>query len=207
MPIARWPRVSHQTNRPVTERPESTEKQEPEWKPDTRKPAIAGAAAGIVGLTALLAIGQIGDSEGRVLIEGTLPTTRFLLSSLITASATILALMLTVMSFTRSSDRQLSDNFFAHIRSIAFYDTLAFVGAVLFLLILSVPLEHGQNVPPTAYDILYYAMVVASCLLAGTVVTIVVRLYQAVDEMIVAIGIGKADHPLIADAGEDREHE
>lgn len=193
----------------MTDRQDNGDKQnsEPEWNPDTRKPAVAGAAAALVGLGALLAIGQIGDSEGRVLIEGTLPTTRFLLSSLITASATILALMLTVMSFTRSSDRRLSDNFFAYIRSIAFYDTLAFVGAVLFLLILSVPLEHGQNVPPTAYDLLYYAMIVASCLLAGTVVTIVVSLYQAVDEMIVAIGIGKDDHPLIADTGDRDEPE
>ncbi|REJ82717.1 MAG: hypothetical protein DWQ36_20030 [Acidobacteria bacterium] len=168
-----------------------------EWRPDFTLPAITGSTAAVIGVGALVALGGISDWKGLALLEATLPTTRFLCAALITSSATILALMLTILSLGAGSEVKLNRGFYRSIRRIARLDTVAFVGAVLFLLLISIPLVEGDNVPTGWYDIVYYVTIGISCLLAGLVVTIVTMLYQAIDAAIVVLGYGAGDHPLL----------
>lgn len=171
---------------------------EKSWRMNYRIPIITGSGAAAIGVGTLVALGGINDWQGYSVLQSTLPTTRFLCSALITSSATILALMLTILSLGTTSDVPLSKGFYAQIRRVARLDTIAFVGAVLFLLTISVPLSESENVPTQWYDIIYYLNVAISCALAGLVVAIVTMLYQAIDAAIVALGIGDEEHPLIA---------
>lgn len=73
---------------------------------DGRAPRFIGAKWALAGgaFTALFAVGvmslvgRVGDYQARRLLEATIPTIRFLSSSVMTASATVLALMLTMLA-------------------------------------------------------------------------------------------------------------
>jgi hypothetical protein len=74
---------------------------------DKWRPLIGGAITATVSLGVTLALGARGDAEALRLVESMVPTLRFLASSLITACATILALMLTVLGLSLDSDHRL----------------------------------------------------------------------------------------------------
>lgn len=176
------------------------------WRLNYRIPIGTGSAAALIGLGTLIGLGGISDWKGLQILQSTLPTIRFLCSALITSSATILALMLTILSLGTSSQVPLNRDFYGQIRRIARLDTVAFVGAVLFLLAISVPFSESEKVPTQWYDLIYYAVVGMSCALAGLVVAIVTMLYQAIDAAIVALGIGDHEHPLVAQQSSTEEN-
>jgi hypothetical protein len=104
-----------------------------------------------------------------------------------TASATTLALMLTLLSMGAGVEQRLRESHYRRIKHIALADASVFVGATLFLLMLNVPLEASSGsteVPVRLYDTVYHATLVVSSLLGGTLVAIVMMIYSAVTDMV-----------------------
>lgn len=165
--------------------------------------AVVGAVlAAVIASGGAYAIGNLGGIEAIGLIQSTLPTSRFLASALMTSSATILALMLTLLSLSSGADSQLRPIHYRRVRIIALVDTAAFVAATIFLLLLNIPVEETENVPADWYVTLYYMMLGASAALGGLLICIVLMLYHTVRDVIHTVSGGE-EGPLVADEDSD----
>ncbi len=167
-----------------------------------RGPLIGGGvAAGVAGV-GVWGLGAGSGGEMKLLIESMLPSTRFLCSSVMTATATILSLMLTMLGFTSATDRDLTPEFYGHIRNIALADAVVFSAATLLLLCVSVPINESDKVPVHWFAGIYYFTLFATALIGGALISIVLMLYRAVAG-IIAIFHPELTSRLVADAGED----
>lgn len=172
-----------------------------------RKPLIGGVLAAAACLAGTLALGNPGDYQARQLLEATLPTLRFLCSAMITASATVLALMLTLLGLSFSTEHRLSGDHYRRIRRIARYDSIALVGALLFLVMLTMPVAESENFPTGWFEGLYYGVLGTASLLAGWLSAIVFMLYDTISAIVEVSGLGREDHPLVAGEPESRSAE
>lgn len=158
---------------------------------DRWRPLIGGAVTAVVCLGVTLALSSQGDAQALHLLESTVPTLRFLASTALTASATILALMLTVLGLSLDSEPRLVEDHYERIRRIAYWATWGFLAGLLFLLLLTVPLYESKAIPPRWYSIIYYSLMSLGSLLAGLVATVVLMLYNTLSDMIDAVGLGR----------------
>lgn len=170
----------------------------------SRGPLIGGVVTGLLALFTLWTVGRIGGYEAQRLLEGTLPTVRFMSSTTATASATIMALMLTMLSLTIGHDTEFREAHFERIRRIALYSTICLVSSILVLLILVVPLESSDEVSGTWYTVVYYVILGAASMLGGLIVAIMLMLYNAVVG-IVQLEMPEVESFLVTDEDEDEE--
>lgn len=171
--------------------------------------SIVGLVTAGIAFGGAYSLGRVSGFEALVLMEATLPTTRFLASSTLTASATILALMLTLLSFSHSTDFRLSQMHYRRVRVIALTVTVGFVMAILFLLLLNVPLNETDRLPTQWYVTLYYGVLVTASVLAGIIISVVLMLYLTVRDMTKAlVEVEHADWLIHHDVeeGEDDEN-
>ena len=175
-----------------------TEGEGHQLRSDLRVALIGGGVAALVLVVIRLTVGGLNGWEAKSLLDAALPTIRFLCSSLMTAAATTLALMLTLLSLSSGSDREIKRAHFERIRLIAFVDVVAFIGATLLLSMLVVPFSEASDIQMGWYEAIYYVVTVSSALLSGLVVAVMLLLYTAVRDMIDTIGPSDAS-PLLVD--------
>lgn len=169
------------------------------WKRDAAIAGGAGAAAALcVGLAAFF-MGSIGGLEARTLLESIVPTSRLLCSTVMGVTATILALMLTLLSFGSNIDRDLADEHFCRVKTIALYDALAFAFAAMLFLLHCVPVQESQDIPSWWYPTVYYFVLSSSAVITGAVVAIVLLLYLAVRDFVQIVSSDDSEHDLVSD--------
>lgn len=169
---------------------------EPDIAVDLRKALLGGALAVLIAIAGSTVVGNLYGAEGRFLLEAMLPTTRFLCSAMMTATATILALMLTILSLSSSSSNQIHSSHYKRIQQIALLDMLAFVGATFLLLVLNIPLEESDSISTEWYNTSYYVILIYSSVLGGMLISIVMMLHAAIRDMISVVGLQNEEHPL-----------
>lgn len=174
---------------------------------DLRQALAGGAVTALVMVAVVVFVGAVGSGKAKHLLEATLPTIRFLSSSVMTASATTLALMLTLLSLSAGIDQTLKREHYERIRQIALVDVIAFVAATVLLVTLIVPFGENIEVPYTWYATIYYIVTIASALLGGLLVAVVIMLYAAIRQFIEVIRADGSDHPLLADEGAEEAEE
>lgn len=164
---------------------------------DLRKAVFGGVLGMLVSFFGAWAVGRVHGAEGIVLLEAMLPTTRFLCSAVMTASATILALMLTLLGLSTEASKSIQPGHYKRVWQIALIDTIGFVAATLLLLLLNVPVEESESIASPWFARFYYAILVFSSLLGGLLIAVVLMLYDAVRDMIQAVGLEREDHPIL----------
>lgn len=169
---------------------------------DMRKPLLGGVLAVFISLAGAWMVGRLHGAEGLLLLQAMLPTTRFLCSSVMTATATILALMLTLLGLSTSAASQIHPSHYKRVQQIALLDMIAFVGATLFLLALNIPVEESDSLTTDWYNYAYYSVLVYSSVLGGVLISIVLMLYAAIRDMISVVALQREDHPLYQGAPE-----
>ncbi|MEE4350034.1 MAG: hypothetical protein V2J26_07385 [Pacificimonas sp.] len=130
-----------------------------------------------VGAGARLAIGSVYGSGNAIDLIGTLADSGLYLGSAVaTASATMLALMLTVLGLAEDRDDEFGESLYQKIFRVAKLSTASLLGALVLLLALTLPMSDLDGVPTSWFAIVYnvlYAIVVLACaLLAATVLTL-----------------------------------
>jgi uncharacterized integral membrane protein len=153
------------------------------------KRALAGGVlAAVIAVAGQWFIGQIySGAEARRLIEAMVPSSRAVGSSVVTASGTILALMLTMLSLTSQAKTSFDSIFYKRIERIGLLSTIALVAGILLLLFLSVPLQESKNVPNSWYRGVYYVLVALTAGIAGLQVGIVLMLLNAMSSLIAVL--------------------
>lgn len=183
-------RSSPSGNRQDTSQQEQREQEQ--FALDSRRVALAGVAAAALVLLGLLVINMTSGSDARQLLDGLLPVIRSLSGGIMTATTTILALMLTMLSMTNSSvDARFNSTFYARIRQLALADTVVFVAGVMLLMATSLPLTDARlaNIPESFYQYIYIGLMVGAALVTGGIVAVTLLLYNAI------AGVMRAMHP------------
>lgn len=162
------------------------------------KRALAGGiiAAVITGTGAFL-LGNISGYEAKDLIQTSLPGINTLCNTIVLASATILALLLTLLSISSATESKLKEVHYLQVLRIAKIDTTVFIVALITFQILNIPLTEADNVPNSWYTNIYYITLGLSSLLSGALISVVLMLYNAVVNIIKIVGLKQSDNPLI----------
>lgn len=145
-----------------------------------RVSALAGGGvAAAFFVTTLFLLGGLGAYEAISILEATLPTIRFLCSSAIAASATVLALMLALLGLTQRTDPSFQAQHFSRIRQIAGLCVTAMIVAIGLLVFMCVPIGESEELSRW-YEVIYYATFVIASGLGGLLVAISLLLRKAV---------------------------
>lgn len=173
---------------------------------DLRGPLTGGFIAALVAGLGVLAVGQLSGFEARGLLEAMLPSVRFLSSALMTASATIMALMLTLLSLSHNAQSKLEARHYVRIERVAMMSSIELIGATLLLMLLSIPItENGPEIPSIYFQVLYYAVLIASALLGGFLCTIVLVLQKAIHGLIYILSPSHSSTIAFEGEGDERK--
>lgn len=163
---------------------------------DTGQALVGGGVAAAVAALAVGTTGVASDAEARVLLESIMPTIRFLTSAVITASATIMALMLTILSLSRGADQRFRGTHYERVEQVGSWSAWAIVGGTLLLLVLSIPMGESE-VLSRWYQTLYYVTVIAASLLGGLQVAVILMLRKTIQGLVSALHPGRDSSPLL----------
>ncbi|MEZ5225944.1 MAG: hypothetical protein R2710_04530 [Acidimicrobiales bacterium] len=73
---------------------------------DLRLALLGGVVAALVGFAGMAIVGTANSFQAQRLLDAVLPTVRFAASAYVAGGATVLALMLTLLTFSISHDRE-----------------------------------------------------------------------------------------------------
>jgi hypothetical protein len=157
----------------------------------------------ITGIGAFI-LGNLSGYEAKVLIKSSLPGINTLCNTIVLASATILALLLTLLSVSSGSKSKLKDDHYTQVLRIAKIDTAVFIVAMICFQLFNLPITEADDVPSTWYATIYYITLGMSAILSGALISVVIMLYNAVVNIIKIVGLGITDHPLIYSDDDDK---
>ncbi|MEZ5379564.1 MAG: hypothetical protein R2733_23890 [Acidimicrobiales bacterium] len=195
------------TRSPTTTSSTSQEDELPEdreaRRDDLRLALLGGVVAALVGFAGMAIVGTANSFQAQRLLDAVLPTVRFAASAYVAGGATVLALMLTLLTFSISHDREFRAEHYVRIRQIAQLTVGVIVGSVMLLMFLSFPIGEA-DVERSWYLWVYYAVLLGGAITGGTFISIVLMLYYAVRELI-AVGQNpeQSDLVLALDEGDD----
>ncbi len=141
----------------------------------------------MVGFVGMAIVGTASSIEAKRLLDSVLPTARFAASSYIAGGATILALMLTLITFSISHDLEFRRSHYRRIRDIAALTTVVIVASVVFLMLLSFPIGEA-DASQGWYLWVYYGILLGSAAVGGVFISMILMLYYAVRGL---IGVGE----------------
>lgn len=154
-----------------------------ERRTDRTWAVAGGVAAAVVGFGAMTIVGTASSFEARRLLDAILPTVRFAASAYVAAGATILALMLTLITFSISHELEFRSSHYRRIRDIAALTTAVIALSVILLMFLSFPLDEADGAREW-YIWAYYTILFGSAVTGGLFVSTILMLYYAVRELI-----------------------
>ena len=142
-------------------------------------------------------LGELSGYEAKSLIKNSIAGVNTLCNTIALASATILALLLTILGVSSGSESKLKKDHYKNILLIARVDTIVFVSALISFLIFNLPVTESENVPEEWFSILYYTTLGISSVLSAAIIVVVLMLYNTLSSIIKIVGLGLKDHPLV----------
>ena len=141
------------------------------------KRSIYGGVATFLfmGLGAFL-LGNLSGYEAKVLIDTSLSGISMLCNTIVLGSATILALLLTLLGISSGVESKIKKVHYYQVLNIAKLDTLLFIGALLLFQFFNIPITESENLPTSWFAYIYWATLFFSSLLSGFMVTVILIL-------------------------------
>lgn len=158
---------------------------------------FGGFVAAIIVAVAVYLLGNISGYEAKELIKSSLPGINMLCNTVVLASATILALLLTLLGISSGTEAKLKKGHYRQVLFIAKLDTILFVTAIILFQIFNIPITEADNLPMDWYATLYWATLLTSSLLSGVLVSVILLLYLTLNNIIQIVGLGNTDHEMI----------
>ena len=145
----------------------------------------------LVGYVARQAIGNIySTAEATLLIESLSRAGLYLGSAIVTASATTLALMLTLIGMMRRIESEFDDTTYRGIELIARLATASLMFGLLVLLAFTLPVGEFEELPAAWFDNLYDWLFAACVAMVGLVAATVAVLYRTLRRVIATMTPG-----------------
>ncbi|MEJ1221367.1 hypothetical protein [Sediminicola sp. 1XM1-17] len=169
------------------------------------KRALLGGGISLLIITAgTFLLGHLSGYEAKVLIKNSIDGLNTLCNTIALASATILALLLTLLSLSSSATSKLKEEHYRHVLLIAKVDTTVFIASVMAFLLLNLPITESDSVPNNWFNTIYYISLAISSVLSSALIVVVLMLYNTVANIIKIVGLGEKDHPLAIQEEEDQ---
>ncbi len=142
---------------------------------------IAVAIGFFVAILQPYAVGYIyGSAKAIELLYALQNPSLFFGSAVATSSATILALMLAILSLTSNVDKQFNKEIYDSVRAAAVISTYTFLGSILLLVTLCLPVGEFKEIPGDWFKYIYYLLSLLNGLLAGLMASIILILRMTV---------------------------
>ncbi len=161
-----------------------------------KTPLYGGVLTAVFSGTAVYLLGSLSGFEAIKLIETTIPRISTLFNTIILASATILALILTLLAISSGSDSKLKKYHYKQVLSLAKFASLLFIVTLVFFQFLNIPFVEAENIPSSWYSNIYWVILFVSSLLSGMMVAVILMLYKIIHNIILIVGFGE-EHELI----------
>ncbi|WP_047547595.1 hypothetical protein [Psychroserpens sp. Hel_I_66] len=149
----------------------------------------------IIGLGVFL-LGNISGYEAKNLLKSSLDGINMLCNTIVLASATILALLLTLLGISSGTESKLKDGHYLEVLSIAKIDTILFIVTLIMFQLFNIPITESNEVPTGWFSTIYWTTLFMSSILSGGMVVVILMLYNTVTNIILIVGL-KQDHELI----------
>jgi len=170
-----------------------------------KRPLLGGLAIAIfTGLGAFL-LGDVSGYEAKDLISTSLSGINMLCNTIVLASATILALLLTLLGISTGIDSKIKNEHYRQVLTIAKFDTVLFVGALILFQLFSIPITESKNLPTEWFAYIYWATLFFSSFLSGLMVTVILLLYTTVTDIICIVGLNMDHHLLNKEKVEEEQ--
>lgn len=141
-----------------------------------------------LGFGARKAIGNIYSSgEALVLLEALVQPGLFVGSAIATASATILALMLTLIGMVRRTDTDFGEGIYRNVDRVAKLATASLMASLLLLLVQVFPVGEFDGLPSNWYSVLYDALFAGMTIAVGLLAATVTMVYRTVHFVIARV--------------------
>lgn len=132
---------------------------------------LVGGGTGAVALFALtVAVGRFSSDAALRLIETVTPAVRFLGVGVVTASITVLGLLLTLLGLSLNSEYRFKPRFYRRVGHITTLSVVGLVTAVAMLLAATVPVGEVDEVT-RFYDAYYYVLASGISVLGGVTIS------------------------------------
>ena len=150
-----------------------------------RKQALlAGVVIFIVAIFGSQVIGRIySEIQARQLVEALAPSLRSLCLGVITASATIISLLLTTVSFVVQLESEFGTHFYRDSRLITRLCSAALFLAVFILLMLTIPITESDTLQ-SWFSSIYYVLMLCSATLSALIVATIILLYRSLNHIL-----------------------
>ena len=162
----------------------------------TKRAMVGGGISLLVIAAGSYLLGHLSGYEAKILIKNSIDGLNTLCNTIALASATILALLLTLLSLSSSTQSKLKEEHYHHVMQIARIDTGVFIAAVMAFLLLNLPITESDTVPENWFATVYYISLGISSVLSAALIVVVLMLYNTVVNIIKIVGLGMRDHPL-----------
>lgn len=140
-------------------------------RPSELKGSLIGGLVTALTLFAMVVlVGRIGSFEALRLIEAVLPGARFLAAAVIGGALTVMALLLTLLGLSITSEHAFSTRLYSRVSYITKLSVASIIMSTGLLLAVGVPIQQVDEVRPY-YAILYYVLAGAMALVGGMVVS------------------------------------
>ncbi|MBR9846913.1 MAG: hypothetical protein GYB35_12780 [Algicola sp.] len=136
-------------------------------------------------------LGNISGYEAKSLLNASLTGINMLCNTIVLASATILALLLTLLGISTGTDSKLKDSHYLEVLNIAKIDTVLFIVTLIMFQLFNIPIMESDEVPTTWYKAIYWVTLFMSSILSGGMVVVILMLYNTVVNIIKIVGLGK----------------
>ena len=175
--------------------------------PIVKRAIVGGVVSTIVMASGTIILGQISGYKAMELLKHSMSGINMLCNTVILGSTTILALMLTLLGLSRSTESRLTKRHYKDVLIIAKSDTILIVVAVITFLMLNLPIRESESVGTSWYETIYYVSLSMASFLGGGFIAVVMMLYGTITNVILIVGLGKKDHPLISDEDAEQAEE
>ncbi len=145
---------------------------------------ISWAIALVLTIGILFLSGQIySEAQAKDLLSALQKASLYYGAAIIGASATILALMLTLLSFIQNKDQPSKDTF-TRVHAITAFCVYAFIGAIILMLFISFPIEVFEEVPNYSFKYAFYILRLWNGMLAGHIISTIMILKETTQGII-----------------------
>jgi len=168
------------------------------------KRAIAGGVVStiIMGIGTYI-LGEVSGYKAKELLSSSITGINMLCNTVILGASTILALMLPLLSLSTSSNSRLTKVHYSHVLTIAKVDTILIIVSIITFLMLNLPITESDEVPSTWFSSIYYVSLAMAAILGGGFVAVVTMLYETISNVILIVGFGVTDHPMVEQVEEE----
>lgn len=162
----------------------------------TKRAIIGGTISLVIIMMGSFLLGKLSGYEAKVLIKNSLSGLNMLCNTIVLASATILALLLTLLGISSGTTSKLKEDHYLHVLQIAKFDTIVFITAMMSFLMFNLPITESENIPDHWFNTVYYGSLAISSILSAGLIVVVLMLYNTVVNIIRIVGLGETDHYL-----------